>query len=122
MARAALPPFVPEPHERSLTALAAEAMSRRPPDAVSSRSDDIAPFAGRDVREGDTDQSILENEEELGSDWPRRTTPSPDPNAVDEVGRAYGIQEEDSGSLRTSSEILDRRDHHRSELTAAPKS
>lgn len=119
MTRALLPPSVPEPHERSVTAIAAEAMSRQPPEVVSSLSDDALPSESRDVGGGDSDQSILENEEDVGNDRPRRTTPAPDPNAVDEVGRAYGIQEEDSGSLRTSSEILDLRDHHRSELTAA---
>ena len=32
---------------------------------------------------------------------------------MDDIGRAYGVQEEDSGALRTSSEILDRRDQRR---------
>jgi hypothetical protein len=35
---------------------------------------------------------------------------------VDEIGRAYGLQDEDSGSLRTSSEVLARRDRRRFEL------
>ena len=39
--------------------------------------------------------------------------PSPENNNVDAMGRAMGIQEEDSGVLRTSSEILDSRDRHR---------
>jgi hypothetical protein len=97
---------VPEPHERSLTALAAEAMWRGQLDGASP-----------DVRGEDPDQSVLESEY-AGDDPPGRTTPAPDPNEVDEVGRAYGVQEEDSGALRSSSEILDRRDHHRSELIA----
>ena len=33
--------------------------------------------------------------------------PSPDQNQVDDIGRAMGVQEEDSGALRTSAEILD---------------
>jgi hypothetical protein len=115
-----VPPSGPEPHERSLTALAAEAMRREPLVVVSSLRDDAIPREGRDVRGGDPDQSILENEY-VGDDQPGRTTPAPDPNDVDEIGRAYGVQEEDSGALRSTSEILDRRDHHRPELIAADK-
>jgi hypothetical protein len=113
-------PSVPEPHERSLTALAAEAMMRERPRVVSSLTDDTTLQEGRDVRGGDPDQSILENEY-VDDDQPGRTTPAPDPNVVDEIGRAYGVQEEDSGALRSTSEILDRRDHHRPELIAADK-
>ena len=40
---------------------------------------------------------------------------SPENNDVDAMGRAMGIQEEDSGSLRTSSELLDARDRHRAQ-------
>src|SRR4029450_2903563 len=75
----------------------------------------------RKVRAGDPDQGILENEEDVGNDRPGRTTPAPDPNEVDEVGRAWGVQEEDSGALRSSSEIMASRDHHRSELIGAPE-
>ena len=38
---------------------------------------------------------------------------SPENNDVDAMGRAMGIQEEDSGGLRTSGELLDARDRHR---------
>lgn len=114
------PPAVPEPHERSLTALAAEAMSREPLDVVEPLPDDTIPREGRDVRGRDPDQSILENEY-VGDDRPGRNAPALDSNEVDDVGRAYGVQEEDSGALRSTSEILDRRDHHRSELTAGRK-
>ena len=46
--------------------------------------------------------------------------PSPDQNQVDDIGRAMGVQEEDSGQLRTSSEILARRDQHRGYLDDTP--
>ena len=111
-------PSLPEPHERSLTALAAEAMRREPSVKGASLWDDAVPLEGRDARGGDPDQSVLENEY-VGDDQLGRTTPAPDPNAVDEIGRAYGVQEQDSGELRSTSEILDRRDHHRSELMPA---
>jgi hypothetical protein len=96
-------------------------MRREPPEVVSSLGDDSLPRVSPDARAGDPDQSILENEEDGGDGRPNRTTPAPDPNDVDEVGRAYGVQEEDSGALRSSSEILDRRDHHRGGLTLARK-
>jgi hypothetical protein len=41
--------------------------------------------------------------------------PTPDQNTVDAIGRAYGVAEEDTGTLRTSSELLDGRDRHRSQ-------
>jgi hypothetical protein len=96
-------------------------MEREPPEVVSSLTDDTLPGESRDIAGGDSDQSILENEEDGGADRPGRMTPAPDANEVDEVGRAYGVQEEDSGPLRSSSEILDRRDHRRTELTPARK-
>jgi len=44
----------------------------------------------------------------------RRRVPSfPDQSQVDLYGRAMGVSEEDSGALRTSSELLDSRDRHR---------
>jgi hypothetical protein len=58
---------------------------------------------------GDPDAEPLRNEYE-GEQVPGASTPTPDQSNVDEIGRAYGVQEEDSGELRTSSEMLDRRD------------
>ena len=40
---------------------------------------------------------------------------------VDEIGRAYGLQEEDTGALRSGGEVLSRRDRHRVELRAPAK-
>ena len=45
------------------------------------------------------------------------TTPTPDQGNVDDIGRAYGVQEEDSGELRTSTEVMERRDHRRRGLS-----
>ncbi len=64
---------------------------------------------------GDPDDSSLENEY-VGEDIPGATCPTPDQNNVDDIGRVYGLQEEDTGSLRTSEEVLARRDRHRIEL------
>jgi hypothetical protein len=71
-----------------------------------------APIPGREgrvVRIGDPDVDPLQNEY-AGDESPGATTPTPDQNLVDATGRAYGVEEEDSGTLRTSSEILEKRD------------
>jgi hypothetical protein len=64
------------------------------------------------MRAGDADVSPLANEYS-GEEIPGGSTPAPDQNSVDEIGRAYGVSEEDDGSLRTSSELLDARDRRR---------
>jgi len=64
---------------------------------------------------GDPDDDFLSNEY-VGDETPGASTPTPDQNGVDDIGRAYGLQEEDSGGLRSSSEVLARRDRHRFEL------
>jgi hypothetical protein len=66
---------------------------------------------------GDPDDRTLLNEY-VGEETPGGSAPTPDQNDVDDIGRAYGIQEEDQGAtLRSSYEVLHRRDLHRSELT-----
>jgi hypothetical protein len=64
------------------------------------------------IRVGDPDVSPLINEYS-GEEAPGASTPTPDQNRVDDIGRAYGLEEEDTGALRSSAEILDRRDRHR---------
>jgi len=78
---------------------------------------------GRDgdiLRVGDPDDDALANEY-VGEDTPGGTTPTPDQSGVDEIGRAYGLQEEDTGALRSGAEVLARRDRHRAELMAPPR-
>jgi hypothetical protein len=116
---ATAPPSDGEPHDQSLTAVASEAMSRGEMNAVSPAGDDHT-FGERGRGGGDPDQSVLENDS-AGDEARSGSTPAPDQNAVDEIGRAYGVQEEDSGALRSSSELLDRRDHHRAELIPPDK-
>lgn len=96
----------------SPTAVAAEALrtgllpiSRRP--ATSPRDASILV--------GDPDDSSLANEY-VGEDTPGGSSPTPDQNSVDDIGRAYGLQEEDTGALRSGSEVLARRDRRRVEL------
>lgn len=102
-----------EAHLRSGTAVAAEALrtgvlpGRRPASRI--------PHEDERMRAGDPDDDGLANEY-VGEDIPGGSTPTPDQNEVDEIGRAYGVQDEDSGALRTSSEMLARRDRRRPEL------
>jgi hypothetical protein len=103
-----------EPHLRSPTAIAAEALrSGVMPGAARKR--ERIPHEDETIRVGDPDDDSLANEY-VGEDLPGGSTPTPDQSNVDEIGRAYGLQDEDGGSLRTSSEVLARRDRHRSEL------
>jgi hypothetical protein len=97
------------------TAVSAEALrtgvvpyARRAPQARIPHEDET-------IRAGDPDDDVLANEY-AGDDTPGGSSTTPDQNEVDATGRAYGLSEEGSGALRCASEILDRRDRHRSEL------
>ena len=70
---------------------------------------------GETIRVGDHDDDSLADEY-VGEETRREGTPTPDQNSVDDVGRAYGLQDEDSGLLRTAAEVLARRDRYRMEL------
>jgi hypothetical protein len=101
---------------RSPTAVAAEALRTGIlPASARARRRDI-PTQDETIRVGDPDDVVLENEYG-GEDTPGGSSPTPDQNDVDAIGRAYGVQEEDSGALRTAAEVLARRDRHRPELT-----
>jgi hypothetical protein len=99
----------------SPTAIAAEALRTGVLPVV--RDERLRQIPGEDetIRVGDPDDDTLANEY-VGEDTPGGSTPTPDQNDVDEIGRVYGLQEEDSGALRSGGEILSRRDRHRSEL------
>jgi uncharacterized protein DUF6335 len=98
----------------SATAIAAEALRTGVMPATSGRRREEIP---RDeaMRVGDPDDSTLANEY-VGEETPGGSTPTPDQNGVDEIGRAYGLQDEDNGALRSAAEVLSRRDRRRSEL------
>jgi len=103
-----------ERHLASPTAVAAEAL-RSGVLPRSGRRREVIPHEDETIRVGDPDDDSLANEY-VGEDLPGGSTPTPDQSNVDEIGRAYGLQDEDNGSLRTSREVLERRDRHRSEL------
>jgi len=100
--------------ERSATAVAAEALRTGVLPAAGRRRDEI-PHEGETIRVGDPDDNSLSNEY-VGEETPGGSTPTPDQNSVDDIGRVYGLQEEDTGALRSGAEVLDRRDRHRGEL------
>jgi len=101
---------------RSPTAVAAEALRTGVlPVSPDARRWKI-PGEDETIRVGDPDDDTLANEY-VGEETPGGSTPTPDQNGVDEIGRAYGLQEEDSGTLRSGGEVLSRRDRHRSELS-----
>jgi hypothetical protein len=102
----------------SPTAVAAEAqLTGVIPLEAQHRHPDDQEIPGEDemLRVGDPDDRPTDNAF-VGDETPGGDTPTPDQNQVDDIGRAYGVQEEDSGELRTSSEILDGRDQRRSYL------
>jgi Family of unknown function (DUF6335) len=100
-------------HVASPTAVAAEALrtgvlpGRRPRTEI--------PREDETIRAGDPDDDSLANEY-VGDETPGGSSTTPDQNDVDATGRVYGLQEEDSGALRSAGEIMDRRDRKRSEL------
>ena len=103
-----------EVHEPSATAVAAEMLRTGVLPSGPKRREAI-PREDERMRAGDPDDDGLANEY-VGEDIPGGSTPTPDQNEVDEIGRAYGVQDEDNGTLRTSSEVLARRDRRRFEL------
>jgi len=104
-----------EHHASSATAVAAEALRTGVLPAGPRRREAI-PHEDERMRAGDPDDDSLANEY-VGEDLPGGSTPTPDQSNVDDIGRAYGLQDEDSGPLRTSSEVLARRDRRRPELS-----
>jgi hypothetical protein len=113
-ARARRPGSGVEVHAPSPTAVAAEAL-RTGILPNHFRRREAIPREGETIRVGDPDDDSLANEY-VGEDLPGGSTPTPDQSNVDEIGRAYGLQAEDGGPLRTSREVLARRDRRRFEL------
>lgn len=103
------------PHQASPTALALEALRTGVLPQRARRVRDEIPHEAATIRVGDPDDSVLDNEY-VGDETPGGSAPTPDQNGVDEIGRAYGLQEEDTGALRSAGEVLRRRDRRRSEL------
>jgi uncharacterized protein DUF6335 len=101
-----------QPHAPSPTSVVSESLStgvvplEAPPREL--------PVLDPDIQAGDPDVDTLSNTY-VGEEGPGGSTPTPDQDQVDDIGRACGVAEEDSGALRTSSELLDRRDRRRAQ-------
>lgn len=108
-----------ERHVRSGTAVAADALRTGVAPTAPRRRIPVS-HEDETLLVGDPDDDSLANEY-VGEDTPGGSTPTPDQNNVDDIGRAYGLQDEDTGSLRSSGELLKGRDRHRSELRAPRK-
>jgi len=104
----------------SATAVAAEALRTGVIPLTTSRRRDMIPGESERIRVGDPDDQSLANEY-VGEETPGGSAPTPDQNSVDDIGRVYGLQEEDTGALRCAAEVLTRRDRRRQELQAPPK-
>jgi len=100
-----------ERHQPSPTAVAVEALRTGVLPRTFHRREAI-PREGEKIRVGDPDDDSLSNEY-VGEDVPGGSSPTPDQSNVDDIGRAYGLQDEDNGPLRASGEVLSRRDSRR---------
>jgi hypothetical protein len=99
----------------SATAVAAEAMRTGvvPLAAAAASRIDAASHGDDRLKGGDDDNDALGNAM-TGEEAPGGSQLTPDHDRVDDIGRALGVQEADSGELRTSGELLDERDRRRS--------
>jgi hypothetical protein len=104
------------PKAECVTAVAAEAL-RSGFIPTTRRRRETIPHEVETICAGDPDDDALANEY-VGENTPGGSTSTPDQGNVDDIGRIWGLQEEDTGALRSSAEVLERRDRRRSELQA----
>jgi hypothetical protein len=111
------PEFVSAP---SATAVAAEALRTGVVPLFAGERQEEIPGEGERIRMGDPDDRAIDNEY-VGDETPGGSSPTPDQNSVDDIGTAYGLQEQDAGPRRGAAEILQRRDRHRATMDEPPK-
>lgn len=99
------------PHESSLTEVAAEALRTGVVGDGLSASAEV-PGEDRVLQAGDPDLDPLETELS-GDEVPGGDTPTPNQNNVDDIGALYGVSDMNSGALKSTEELLERRDAHR---------
>jgi hypothetical protein len=104
-------------HLPSPTAVAAEALRTGVIPLCAARRAESIPHEDDTILVGDPYEHSLANEY-VGEETPGGNNPTPDQSGVDEIGRAYGLQEEDCGALRSAAEVLQGRDRRRGELRA----
>jgi hypothetical protein len=100
----------------SPTAVAAEAMRTGvvPLTAATASRTDTHNRGDARLKAGDVDGDAMANAT-VGDEAPGGSVSSPDQDRVDDFGRALGVQEADSGELRTTGELLDERDKKRAQ-------
>jgi hypothetical protein len=100
----------------SSTAVATEAMRTGvvPLVATTASRTDTTHRGDSRLKAGDIESSAMDAAT-VGDEAPGGSTATPDQDRVDDIGRALGVQEVDSGELRTTSELLDERDRHRAQ-------
>lgn len=107
------------PHQRSITDVADRAALTGVLEYKPAR--DKIPGEDGVLTVGDPDVDALDNEFS-GEEAPGGTNATPDQNNVDDIGRAYGLSEEDDGDVLISAEeVLERRSRHRWELDPRSK-
>jgi hypothetical protein len=109
------PAPVPPGTAPSPTAVAAEALRTGVVPLVAGGPRTEIPREDETIRVGDPDDRALDNEY-VGDQTPGGSSPTPDQSNVDDIGRAYGLQEEDDGPMRGAEPILKRRDRKRAQL------
>ena len=100
----------------SPTAVAGEAMRTGvlPLTATTASRTDTTHRGDARLKAGDIESNAMDAAT-VGDEAPGGSTATPDQDRVDDFGRALGVQEADSGELRTTSEILDERDRKRAQ-------
>jgi len=96
------------------TAVAAEAMRTGVVPLVTAQRKDESNRGDARLKAGDIDSSAMGNAT-VGDEAPGGSVTTPDQDRVDDIGRALGVQEADSGGLRTTGELLDERDRRRAQ-------
>ena len=115
--RAAQPP---EEHLPSPTAIAAEALELGVIPVALKPEEEPIPHESEKIVGGDIDNDPLEAAF-VGDEAPGGSAPTPDQDRVDDIGRALGVQDVDNGALRTTAELLDKRDRRRTRLEGFPR-
>jgi hypothetical protein len=98
------------------TAVVAEAMRTgvMPLTAITASPTDMSNRGDSRLKAGDVDSNAMDNAT-VGDEAPGGSVMTPDQDRVDDFGRALGVQEVDSGELRTTGELLDERDRKRAQ-------
>ena len=98
----------------SATAVAAEAMRTGVVPLTTAQRTDESNRGDARLKAGDRETSAMGNAT-VGDEAPGGSVATPDQDRVDDIGRALGVQEADSGELRTTGELLDERDRKRAQ-------